>query len=372
MEEKLREKIIVQTSIVGIAANVLLASFKAVAGILSNSIAVVLDAVNNLTDALSSVVTIAGAKLAGRKADKKHPFGYGRAEYLSSLVIAVIILYAGATSLAESVKKIVSPEKADYTAQTLLIISAAVLVKIALGLFVKSRGKSVNSSSLVASGDDALLDSAISASTLAAAAVYIFFGISVESYLGVLISIAILKTGFEILLETLRKILGERTDSELSRELKKTIAQADSEIFGAFDLVLNDYGPDRHLGSVHIEVPETWTADKIDRVSRKISAEVFKKHGVVLAAVGVYSRNTEGETGKMLSEVSKIALSVDGVLQVHGFFVDEAEKTIRFDAVMSFESKIPQEEIAEKIKLEVEKSFPNYKILVQPDVDISD
>ena len=164
-----REKVIVRTSVIGIAANVLLAAFKAAVGLAANSIAVVLDAVNNLTDALSSVITIIGAKLGGKAPDKEHPLGHGRYEYLSALVIAAIVLYAGITALVESVKKIIEPEAADYSVVALVIIAAAVVVKIILGRYVSAKGRQVNSGSLVASGKDALFDAVLSASVLAAA-----------------------------------------------------------------------------------------------------------------------------------------------------------------------------------------------------------
>ena len=153
-----REKIIVRTSVIGISANIALAAFKAFVGFVSGSIAIILDSVNNLSDALSSVVTIIGTKLAGKPADRKHPYGHGRAEYITALVIAVIILYAGVTSLIESVKKIITPVTPEYSRLSLLIIFVAVFVKIFLGLFVKHTGKRVNSDSLVASGQDALMD----------------------------------------------------------------------------------------------------------------------------------------------------------------------------------------------------------------------
>ena len=172
-----RDKVIIRTSIIGILANIFLASFKAVVGILSSSIAIVLDAVNNLSDALSSVITIIGTKLAGKRPDKNHPYGYGRIENLSATLIAVIVLYAGVTSLVESIKKIIHPSVPDYSAAALVIVATAVLVKILLGLYVKKKGESVNSDSLISSGKDALLDSVISASTLVAAAVYLIFNI---------------------------------------------------------------------------------------------------------------------------------------------------------------------------------------------------
>ena len=146
---------IVRTSVIGIVANVLLSALKAVVGLASNSIAVVLDAVNNLTDALSSIVTIIGTKLAGRKPDRQHPLGHGRYEYLSTLVIIAIVLYAGITALIESVRKIIWPEQPDYSTVTLVIIAAAVVVKLLLGRYVIAKGRACGSSSLAASGKDA-------------------------------------------------------------------------------------------------------------------------------------------------------------------------------------------------------------------------
>ena len=149
-----RDKIIVRTSVVGIVTNVLLAAFKAAVGLAANSIAVVLDAVNNLSDALSSIITIVGTKLSGKLPDKKHPLGYGRIEYLSAMIVAGIVLYAGITAFVESVKKIIRPETPEYGTISLVIIAVAVVVKIVLGRYVKAQGKRVNSGALVASGSD--------------------------------------------------------------------------------------------------------------------------------------------------------------------------------------------------------------------------
>ncbi|MBQ9206173.1 MAG: cation transporter [Treponema sp.] len=370
--EKNRTKIIVRTSILGIVANIFLAAFKALVGLFSHSIAILLDAVNNLTDALSSLVTIIGAKLAQKPADRQHPFGHGRAEYLSALVISVIILYAGVTSLVESVKKIFNPLTPDYMPVSLIIISVALVVKISLGLFVKSVGNRVNSDSLKASGQDALMDSVISLSTLVAATVFLLWGISLESYLGVVISVMIIKSGFETLQETLSKILGERIDAEMSHAIKKTIASVDPEIRGAFDLILNNYGPDKHLGSVHIEVPDTWTADRIDVVARKISSEVYKKHNVIMTAVGVYSVNTKhNRAAEIHSQVSKIVHEHKDILQMHGFFLDEVAKIMRFDIIVSFDSPNMQV-MYNHVVNDVKQAFPDYDIQVQFDFDVSD
>ena len=209
-----RNKIIVRTSVIGILANVLLAAAKAVIGFVANSIAVILDAVNNLSDAMSSVITILGAKLAGKAPDKEHPYGYGRVEYLSAMIVSGLVLYAGITSAVESVKKILEPETPDYSSTALVIIALAVVVKVVLGRYVKAQGEKANSGALIASGADASFDAVLSLSVLASALIFVFTGISLEAYVGVVISCFIIKAGIDMMKETLDDILGVRILTE--------------------------------------------------------------------------------------------------------------------------------------------------------------
>ncbi|MBQ9518823.1 MAG: cation transporter, partial [Firmicutes bacterium] len=288
-EEKMdREKIIIRTSYIGIAVNVLLSVFKAAVGLLAGSLSIVLDAVNNLSDAFSSVVTIIGTKLAGRQPDKKHPLGYGRIEYFSAVIVAAAVFYAGATSLIESVKEIFNPEKPDYSVVTLVIVGTAVIVKIILGKYVMSKGKKVNSGSLTASGADALFDAVLSLSVLISALICNFTGIKLEAYVGIVISIFILKASIEMLMDTVDDLLGKRLDAEFAKKVKKTICKED-EVMGAYDLILHNYGSDRLIGSVHVEVSADMTAAEIDLMERRIYENVIKEHNVVLAGIGIYS-----------------------------------------------------------------------------------
>ena len=366
-----RNKIIIRTSGIGIVANVFLASFKAVIGILSNSIAIIMDAVNNISDAASSVITIIGTKLAGKEPDKKHPFGYGRIEYLSAMIISVIVLYAGITAFIESVKKIIHPVTPEYAPVSLIIVGVAVLVKIVLGRYVKSVGKKVKSDSLINSGDDAVLDSVISASTLAAAAIYLLFGLSLEAWLGAIISAVIIKAGVEMLRDTLSKILGERVDADLARSIKATVASF-PEVNGVYDLVLHNYGPDSFNGSVHIEVPDTLSADNLDKLLRKIQIKVFSEHNVILTAIGVYSYNTrEPEAVEARNKVAKIVGEVSGVLQMHGFYLDKAEKSIRFDIVISFDAK-DRRAVYQEVCEKVSKEYPDHTLQIAMDTDFSE
>ena len=368
---KSRDSLIVRTSIIGILANVFLAAFKAAVGLTAHSIAIVMDAVNNLSDAASSVITIVGTKLAGKEPDRKHPFGYGRIEYLSAMVISLLVLYAGVTAFVESVKKIINPETPDYSALTLIIVAVAVLVKILLGRYVKRVGEKVNSDSLINSGEDATLDSVISASTLLAAGIYLIFHVSLEAWLGAVIAAVIIKSGIGMLRETLSKILGERADAQLARDIKGTI-NSFPEISGAYDLVLHNYGPDAYHGSVHIEVPDTLSADDLDKLIRKVTVAVLQKHHVILTAVGVYSYNTKNPVAAATREkVAKIASENPYVLQMHGFYLDQAEKTIRFDIVVSFDAK-DRKQVYRDVCENVQKAYPDYTLQIAMDTDFSD
>lgn len=366
-----RDKIVIKASVIGITANVLLAAFKAFVGLMSNSIAVVLDAVNNLSDALSSVITIVGTKLAGKEPDKKHPFGHGRAEYLSAMIIAVIVLYAGITSLKESILKIIHPKSPNYYAVSLVIIGVAVIVKIILGRYVKHIGKEVNSDSLINSGQDATLDAVISAATLAAAVVYLAFGLSLEAWLGALISMVIIKSGIDMMRETISKILGERVDSELAKKIKRIVCSYPN-VYGAYDLVLNNYGPDTYNGSIHIEVPDTYSAAQLDDLIRTMTVEVYNQCNVILTAIGVYSVNTKDEAAaKLREEIQNIVLSHEHVLQLHGFYVDFENKKIRFDMVISFDAK-DRHALYREVLEQLRERFSEYSFDIILDTDFSE
>lgn len=366
-----RNKGIVKTSIIGILANVLLAGFKAVIGLATNSIAITMDAVNNISDAGSSLITIIGTRLAGRPADKKHPFGFGRIEYLSAMIISVIVLYAGITSFTESVKKIIHPETPDYTAVSLIIVAVGVLVKIVLGNYVKKQGKKYNSDSLVNSGEDAALDSVISASTLAAAFIYIFFHISLESWLGAVISLIIIKSGVEMLKDTISQLLGEAGDADLARNIKKTV-MSHPEVSGAYDLVLNNYGPDAYNASIHIEVQDTLDMDALDELIRKITMEVYVQYHVILTAVGIYAVNTKDQAIiQMRNTIQECVMKNPYVLQMHGFAVNKKDKSIRFDLVISFDAKDRFESFQNTVD-EVQKLYPDYRIEAVMDTDFTE
>jgi len=370
LDADVRQQVIVRTSVVGVAANVVLAAFKAAVGFVSGSIAVTLDAVNNLSDALSSVVTIIGARLASKRPDREHPYGHGRTEYMSQLVVAAIVLYAGITSLVESAKKVIHPEAASYSAVSLLVIVVAIAAKLVLGRYVSRKGEEVNSGALVASGADASFDAILSGSVLASAVIYLASGISLEAFVGVVISVVIVKSGLEMIGDAVDQMLGARVSGELSRDIKGVVESVDG-VEGAYDLLLHDYGPDRYLGSVHVEVPETMTAAQIDTLSRQIQERVYTQTGTILTTVGIYSSNEEGTRGSGIRQrVERIVMDHDGVLQFHGFYLDEKNKAMTFDIIVDFATD--REAVWQQVVEDVRNVFPDYTVRVTLDADMSD
>ncbi|MBR5762615.1 MAG: cation transporter [Lachnospiraceae bacterium] len=364
-----RSKTIVRTSIIGIVINCLLAGFKAFVGFLSNSVAIILDAVNNLSDALSSVITIIGTKLAGKTPDKKHPLGYGRIEYLSAMIIAGIVLYAGGTSLVESCKKIIWPETVDYSTVTLVIVAVAVVVKFVLGQYVKKTGEKVHSDALVESGADAVFDSVLSLSVLVSAIIYLVFKVNLEAYVGVFIACFIIKAGIEMLMDTLDEILGKRASKEFTDAVKETICE-EEQVGKAYDLILHSYGPERYTGSVHVEVPEDMKATDIDALERRIAARVYEKHGIIMTGIGIYAVVTKNKKlVKLRDDVISAAESCEGVIQAHGYFCDDKEKTISLDVIIDYDIE-DRAAVMQTVREKLSKDFPKYTFNVVQDIDI--
>ena len=368
-----REKEIVKTSVLGIIGNVFLVAFKAFVGILAGSIAIILDAVNNFTDALSSIITIAGTKLSGKRPDKKHPYGYGRIEYLTSTLIAVLILFAGGMAVYESIKSIIdhfqNNTMPSFEIYSIVIIAVAIGVKIAIGLFFRNKGKKIDSEALKASGMDALFDSVLSTATLIGAIVAKFANVYIEGYLGIAIGLFILKSGFEVMKESLSSMIGDRYEKDYISALKKEINSIEG-VRGCFDLILNNYGHDKNIGSVHIGVSDDLTAHQIQVIERKISMLMYEKYNTIMT-VGIYADNQSDEFSRQVFEkICNVVKKHPHVLQTHGFYVDAKEGVISFDVVVSFDDPDPAKTIRE-IKEETEAQNEGYAVYIQYDQDFS-
>ena len=362
-----RSRRILRTSVVGIGANVLLAAFKAAVGLAANSVAVILDAVNNLTDALSSVLTIVGVKLAARSPDAKHPFGYGRIEYFGAVTVAALVIAAGAGSLVESVKKIVHPEAPEYGATALTVVAVAVVAKLLLGRWVSAQGRACNSGALEASGADAISDAAISAATLVGALLVKFAGVNLDGWLGAAISLFILKAGGGMLLEAVGNIIGSRPDAEVSRRIRETIEGVPG-VLGAYDLVLHNYGPDSAIGSVHVEIDGSLDAAAIHRLTRSVQIAVLDAFRVFLT-VGIYAVDPARRAERAV--IAEAAMRHPGVKAIHGVFFDDERATVSFDVLVDFTVR-DRAALREAILADLAGRFQNRAILLNFDTDYSD
>ena len=365
-----RSKKIVRTSIIGILANLGLVAVKAVVGLFANSISIIMDAINNLSDALSSVITIVGTKLAQKKPDAKHPYGHGRIEYVTSLVISIIILVAGSAAIAESVINIFNPREVKFEIYSVILIAIAVVVKIVLGLYFRHQGKKLNSEALKGSGVDALFDALLSLGTLISIVVMLVWKVNIEGYIGAIIGAFMIKSGIDVLRNSLSSIIGERTSKETAEAIKHLVCQ-DPNVLGAYDLIVNNYGPDRGIGSIHIEVDDKLTAKEIHPLTRNIAAEVYKEFGIIMT-IGIYASNSsDSEIIKIRDAIKKEVLSRPTIKQMHGFYCNQELKTISFDVIVDFKDKnAPQ--LIEEIKKDLGEQFPDYHFYVVEDKDFSD
>lgn len=365
-----REQAIVRASCVGIVANVALAAFKGIIGVTSGSVAIVSDAVNNLTDVLSSVVTLVGVRMATKPADREHPFGHGRIEYFAAMLVAAIVMFAGVSSLMESVQKIVSPSLPSYSALMLLIIAVATLVKVLLGRYDKRVGKQVASDTLVASGADATFDAVISAGTIVAAIVAMVGQVSIDGPLGTCIAVVIIKSAWDMFSKPVNELLGAHSDSSFCRKVAEVVGSFPG-VEGVYDIVLNDYGPQRRIGALNIVVADTMTAHQINDLSHDIQRVMRRDYNLDLI-IGILAKNTQDEHyAKVEERVRDIAKRYQGVSRIHGIYIDDEHHDLTVHAVLDFDFADPAV-IHDAIQHDLEEAWPGYVVHVRIDRDYSE
>lgn len=363
-----REHEIVKASVIGIAGNMLLVAFKMIIGFFSHSIAIILDGVNNATDALSSIITIVGTKVAGRPPDGKHPFGYGRIEYLTSVVIAVIILVAGALSLRESILKIIHPATPSYSTLTITIIVVAILGKIVLGVIFKHYGDKTSCEALIASGVDSNYDAVLSAGTLVVALAQNIWNINIDGLVGVIISLVVCKAGIEVLHDALAPIIGTPEDRQRVADIKRYI-RTFPNVCDVHNVVLDNFGPNKVIGSVYIDVPDSLTARQVGELTRSIAKGLQKKFNVELT-VGIRTDNTTPEFAPMKNTLDELANKLEGILNVHAFYVDPETKTCYFDMVVKL--KANSKKAKDDLIGAMLQRYPDFTFDVQVEVDYAE
>lgn len=368
MPPSVREHEIVKASVIGIAGNMLLVAFKMVIGFFSHSIAIILDGVNNATDALSSIITIVGTKVAGRPPDAKHPFGYGRIEYLTSVVIAVIILVAGALSLRESILKIIHPATPSYSTITITIIVVAILGKVVLGIVFKRYGDKTSCEALIASGVDSNYDAVLSAGTLVVAFAQNLWNVNIDGAVGVVISLVVCKAGIEVLHDALAPIIGTPEDREHVANIKRYI-RTFPNVCDVHNVVMDNFGPNKIIGSVYIDVPDDLTARQVGELTRSIAKGLQDKFNVELT-VGIRTDNTTPEFAPMQKALEELAKKDEGVMNVHAFYVDPDTKTCYFDMVVKL--KADGKKAKDDLVAAMQKRYPDFSFDVQVETDYAE
>lgn len=330
-----REGTVVAVSGLNILVNLIFAAIKVVIGLAVSSIAIVSEGVNNATDSATSLITIVGTKLSAKHPTEKHPFGFGRIEYLTSLLISVLILFTGAELMESSVKLIITPQEMSISYVTMAIIAVSALVKLALGLFTIKEGKRVDSSSLVALGTECRSDSVVSVITLVTALVFLVFHVSLDAYAGIIMSLIVLKAGFEVLKETLSDILGQAGEKELAQELYRII-RAEPLVLNAADMMLHNYGPDAYSGSVNVEIDHSKTVGEVYAALHELQLRIMHEKHITMV-FGIYAVDKDHTQIRQLREqVAAFVRQQEHVTSYHALYIHPNGKDIYVDLVVDY------------------------------------
>ena len=371
MDKIRRSRGIIGSSIIGIVLNAFLATLKIVLGIIIASSSILSDGLNNLTDSLGAIITIVGTKLSMKRPTKKHPFGFGRFEYITSTIIGIIVIVVGVSAIRESISSIIeyysTGVMASFSYVTLILIGVAILVKAIIAIVYIIGSKRFKSLSLKGSAKDSFFDILLSVATLIAALVGILWNFYIEGYIGIIIGIFIIKSGIEIVIEAMGHLIGNRTEEELSKSIKQDIASL-KDVKGVYDLILNNYGNNKYIGSVHVGIPSRKSAHEVQEIERSIQNLMYSKYGIIMT-VGIYVDNVETElSNKIRARIFELIKDNKNILQLHGFYVDEKDHYVNFDLVFSFDERKPNEFVS-KAKETLEKEFSSFAFIINIDYD---
>ena len=331
-----RTGIINRTAILGIVVNVLIAGVKIAAGLLASSIAIVSEGVNNAADALTSVLTMVGTRLAGRHPDAKHPFGYGRIEYLTGLVVAVVIIVSGVQMLIESVKLIFRPEELSISYVSLAIVAVSAVVKFFLGLYTIARGRVVQSDALVGVGLECRGDSYISIITIGVAVVFLLTGVSLDAYAGVVMSAIILKAGVEVLLKIVSELIGRPGEKELATKIYQLV-RATPGVVGAADMMLHNYGPNAWSGSVNVEIDHAKSVGEVYAMLHELQLGIMHEEHVTMV-FGVYAVDDDHvETRRIRRTIVEYVKAHEHVKSFHAVYLEPGTNRLYCDLVVDYE-----------------------------------
>lgn len=365
-DAKVRTSYGILSSIVGIICNVLLFAGKLAVGAAVRSVSVMADAFNNLSDAASSVISFVGVKMAGKPADREHPFGHGRIEYIAALAVAFLVLQVGFTFFKNSIEKIRNPEALSFDLVSMLILLAAVCVKLWLGYFNRILGKRINSSVMQAAATDALGDVVTTLATIGSILFFHFTKINIDGFVGLLVSLVVMWAGIGIARDTLEPLIGQPVDPQLYKKISDFVESYDG-ILGSHDLIVHNYGPTRSLASIHAEVPNDVDVEVSHEIIDRIERDAAKKLGLFLVihmdpiAVG------DGRVTALKSQIDGVLKQLDSRLTLHDFRVVDGEQQIN----LIFDVVIPHsyhEKEKAQLRLELEEKVhgldPRYQCVI--------
>ena len=349
----------------GIGLNVLLFIGKFLAGTISGSIAITADAFNNLSDAGSSVITLLGFRLAGRKPDPEHPFGHGRIEYISGLIVSGLILLMGAELAKTSFDKILHPAAVDFSVIAMVILAVSILVKLYMSLYNRQIGKKINSAAMAATAADSISDAISTSAVLAAMLVAKFSGLMIDGYVGMIVAVLILISGVKAAKETMAPLLGQAPEAEFVQQIER-IVMSHPPICGIHDLVVHDYGPGRVMISLHAEVPAGGDIlelhDVIDNAEIALRRELNCEAVIHMDPIVT----DDGITSELRAKVSELVKTIDERITIHDFRIvpGNTHTNLIFDAVVPFDIGISAQEVSERISRLVSEMDSNYFAVV--------
>jgi len=362
-----RESIITMTSGLGIFTNIVMALVKVIIGTMASSIAIVSEGVNNAADVLSAVIALVGSKLAQKHPDEKHPFGYGRIEYLVSLTISVLIIVTGVEMIISSVELIFHPEELSINYLALAVVAGSAVIKFILGTYTIAMGKKADSGALIGVGLDGRNDAFASIITIVSSVAFLVFHISLDAYAGILVSLLIFKAGVELLLETVGDLIGRPGEQELAVALYKEIRGTEG-IISAVDMMLHNYGPDKWSGSVNVEIDHNKSVGEIYEFLHELQLRIMHEHNVTMV-FGVYAVDNDHEKiVELRTRIASFVRAHEHVTSYHAVYMTEKEMRIYCDFIVDYKLK-DWDLVREEFVKYLNEFYPEYEIVLTIETD---
>lgn len=356
----------VLASVTGIFCNILLFAAKWLIGYLLHSISVMADAFNNLSDAGSSIISLIGVKMAGKPADKEHPFGHGRIEYIAALIVAFLVMEVGFTFFKSAIAKIREPEELHFQAVSMLILFLSVAVKLWMGVFNKNLGKRINSQVMMATAADSMGDVITTGATIASVLFFYFTGINIDGYVGLGVSLVVMWAGIGIAKDTLEPLIGQAVDPKVYLQITNFVEKYDG-VVGSHDLIVHNYGPAKSMASIHAEVPNNVDIEESHAVIDRIEREAMEKMGLFLV---IHMDPVETEDKKVLAikkDAEEIIKEMDKRVSIHDFRVvgGRDHKNLIFDMVIPYEyDKEKQNDLREEFARRLREKNDRYHAVI--------